>query len=189
MTPRIHKLGYFSSPDRGLDICLKLWPKVREKYPDAELHIFYGWDTFDSAFADNPERQGWKNKILELCKQPGIIQHGRVGKKALSEWQKNIGIWMYPTHFTEINCITALDCQSHGCVPVTMSLAALDETVQSGVKLTCDIHDQECEDLYVKELLDLMGNEEKWQEEQVKGTEFVKGYDWETIAKQWEAVL
>lgn len=186
---RQHKLGYFSSPDRGLPICLDMWPKVIEKYPDAELHIFYGWDFFDSAYADNPERQAWKNSIMEKTKQKGIIWHGRVGKKVLKEWQQNLGIWMYPTWFTEINCITALDCQSNGCVPVTMTLAALDETVQSGVKLSCDIEDDDCKEEYVKALLDMMGDEDRWKKEQVKGKEFVKGYEWKEIAKKWKDVI
>lgn len=185
MTPRLHKLGFFSSLDRGLETCLKMWPQVLEAYPDAELHVFYGWETFDSAFASNPERQNWKNKIMELCKQKGIVWHGRVGKTTLREWQRNLGIWMYPTAFTEINCITALDTQSQGCVPVTMTLAALDETVQSGVKLSCDIEDEDCQKEYVKELLALMGDEERWKQEQEKGKKFTEGLSWAKVAEQW----
>ena len=185
MTPRIHKLGYYSSPDRGLDICLEMWPKVKEKYPDAELHCFYGFETFDSAFADNPERQAWKNKIMEQTKQPGIVWHGRVGKEALREWQSNLGIWFYPTHFTEINCITALDTQANGCVPCVINLAALKETVQSGVKVDGDIGDQETKGKYLEELLALMGDEERWEKEQAKGKEFVKGFTWEVFSKRW----
>lgn len=187
MTPRIiHRLGYFSSPDRGLGYCLMFWEKIKEKYPDAELHVFYGWDTFDSAFANNPERQAWKAKMVEALNQPGIIWHGRVGKEALKEWQRNLGIWMYPTNFAEINCITALDTQANGCVPCVVNYAALKETVQSGVKVDGDIADKETQDKYLEELLKLMGDEERWKTEQKKGYDFVKGLSWPEIAKQWE---
>lgn len=185
MTPRLHKLGYYSSPDRGLIYCLDMWPQILEAFPDAELHIFYGFETFDSAFNSNPERMAWKAKMMEKMKQKGIVYHGRVGKNTLREWQRNIGIWFYPTNFTEIHCICALDCQSQGCVPVTMTLAALDETVQSGVKLSCDIEDEDCQKEYVKELLALMGDEERWKVEQEKGKKFTEGLSWSKVAEQW----
>ncbi len=185
MTPRIHKLGYFSSPDRGLAYCIMFWAKIREKFPDAELHVFYGWETFDSAFAGNAERQTWKKKMVEGLQQPGIFFHGRVGKETLKEWQQNIGIWMYPTNFTEINCITALDCQANGCVPCVINLAALKETVQSGYKINGDIADPETQERYLAALLELMGNEKVWLEEQERGKKFTDGLSWENIATKW----
>jgi hypothetical protein len=39
-TVLVHAL-YTSSPDRGLDFLLELWPRVREQVPDAELHCAY----------------------------------------------------------------------------------------------------------------------------------------------------
>jgi len=138
-----HKLFYGSSYDRGLDILLGMWPRIIEDYPDTELHVCYGWNLFDVAFANNPERMAWKDRMNELMKQKGITHHGRLGKKELKKVRENCTIWAYPTYFAEINCITALDCQSDGVVPVTMDDFALSETVGSGIKVKGDIYDKE----------------------------------------------
>lgn len=180
-----HKLFYGSSYDRGLEHLLKMWPEIISKYPDAELHICYGWDLFTSVLHNNPERMEWKDKMVELMKQKGIIEHGRVGKQKLQEIRKSCGIWAYPTEFTEINCITALESQADGLVPVTIAYAALTESVGSGVLVNGDIYDKETKDTYLKELLSMMGNGARWKQESKKAKKFAKDYDWSKIASKW----
>ena len=88
-----HRMIYSSSPDRGLVYLLKNWGKIRTEVPDAELHVFYGWNVYDVAHRDNPAREKWKNQVMTMMKQDGIIYHGRVGHEALAyEFQKS-GIW------------------------------------------------------------------------------------------------
>lgn len=182
---RNHKLLYASSYDRGLIWLLKLWPRIIEKYPDATLDIAYGWNLFDKAYANNPERQAWKAKVNELMAQKGITHHGRIGKAELNELTQQCGIWAYPTDFQEINCITALNCQALGCVPCVINFAALKETVGAGIKVEGDIWDPEVRDEYFKGLLSLMADEKKWQEEQEKGIVFANDYSWDKIAQKW----
>jgi glycosyltransferase involved in cell wall biosynthesis len=189
MASRNHKLFWGSSYDRGLQYLLFMWPSIQLNYPDAELHICYGWETFLQLNGNNPERREWHKSMVTLMKQPGIIHHGRLGKKELGEVRKECGIWAYPTDFSEINCITALETQADSLVPVTMSLAALQETVGSGIKVDGDIKKEEIQKKYQKELLDLMGDEERWKKESVKAQKFAKGYDWENIAKEWNKVF
>lgn len=183
------RLWYQSSYDRGLIHLLEMWPKIREVYPDAELWITYGWQTFDSAFGDNPERMAWKEKINKLMEQRGITHYGRVGKEKLQELRKQCAIWAYPTDFLEINCIGALESQADGCVPCVINFGALKETVQSGVKVSCEIADEECKQEYLKELLSLMGDEKRQEEERAKGKEFAKNFSWKKIGDDWEGVI
>ncbi len=180
-----HKLIWASSYDRGLIWLLKLWPKIIEKYPDVTLDIYYGWNLFDKAFSNNHERMAWKKKMCELMTQKGITEYGRVGKEELNKATQEAGIWVYPTDFDEINCITALNCQKYGCVPCVINRAALQETVGSGVKVDGLIFDPEVKEKYLNELLNLMGNEKLWQEESKKGIEFTKNYSWSKIASDW----
>src|SRR3990172_5678236 len=126
---------YGSSYDRGLEHLLKLWPNVVKEVPDAKLEIFYGWFLFDRVFGDNPERQAWKEKINKLMEQQGITHLGRISHGACVEEHKKAGIWTYPTHFGEINCITAMRAQVYGSIPVVIDYAALHETVQYGIKV------------------------------------------------------
>jgi glycosyltransferase involved in cell wall biosynthesis len=174
-----------SSYDRGLQHLLKIWPQVKEEVPEAELHICYGWDLFDKAYHDNAERQAWKEKINDMMKAPGITHHGRVGKDELKEIRQKCGIWAYSTHFDEIHCITALECQLDGCVPCVIEKAALSETVQSGVKVQGDIYDPKVREKYKEELIALMKDTTRWHGEQIKGIEFAKSCDWSEVAKVW----
>lgn len=182
---RIHRLIWASSYDRGIIHLLKMWPKILAKFPDTTLEIFYGWDLFLKGFQNNPERMKWKAKIDEMMTQTGITHHGRVGKLKLLEHMGNSGIIPYCTDFEEINCITVLNAQKVGCVPCVINKAALKETVGSGIKIDGEIWDPEVREEYLTKLLELMGDEEKWQEESKKGIEFAKSYSWDKIANLW----
>lgn len=185
-TPRHHKLFYGSSYDRGLEHLLNMWPEIKEEVPDATLDICYGWDLFLAAYMNNEERMNWMDRMNTLMSHSGITQHGRVGKKKLREIRSKCGIWAYPTHFPEINCITALDAQSDGLVPVVMNFAALQETVGSGVKIEGDIYMYETTDLFKNALIELMKDKKLWEIESENAKKFARDYDWENIAKQWE---
>lgn len=182
---RQHKLLWCSSYDRGLQHLLKLWPFILEKYPDATLDIAYGWNLFLTGYQDNPERMAWKDRMDELMKQKGITHHGRVSKDKLNKITSECGIWAYTTDFDEINCISALNCQLLSCVPCVINRTALKETVSSGVKVEGDIYDPDVKEEYLKQLLTLMGDKKKWEEESKKGKLFAKDYLWERVAKEW----
>ena len=185
MASKHHKLFWGSSYDRGLQYLLYIWPDIKLAYPDAELHICYGWDLFLKVQSGNPERMQWMESMNTLMQQKDIIHHGRVGKGDLEIIRNKCGIWAYPTDFREINCITALDCQKSGVVPVVINLAALEETVGVGVKVKGDIKDTAVQQEYLKELLSLMGDEERWKKLSKEGKEFAKKYEWKDIAKEW----
>ena len=176
---------YGSSYDRGLDILLGLYPQVIHKFPDTTLHIAYGWNLYDVAFNNNPERMAWKEKINNLMKQKGITHHGRISKEELKKVRLQCGIWAYPTYFTEINCITALECQRDGVVPCTMNFGALTETVQSGIKVDGDISDQETKDKWLNSLFTLMSDEKLWKDNQAEGNKFANRFTWDRIAHLW----
>lgn len=182
---RNHKLFYGSSYDRGLDILLNMWPKIIEKFPDATLDVCYGWDLFDKGYANNPERMAWKERMNNLMTQAGITHHGRVGKEELGQIRKTCGIWVYPSYFAEINCITALECQRDGLVPVTMNDFALKETVGSGFKIEGDIYDEETQEAYLQSLLAVMGDNVLYEKESKEAKAFAKEYGWDTIASSW----
>lgn len=184
-TPRHHRLFYGSSYDRGLEHLLKMWPEIKKAYPDAELHICYGWELYDKAYPDNPERIAWKHRMNDDMDYPGIKHHGRVGKRQLRKIQKKCGIWAYPTHFGETCCITGMDCQFVGCVPVVIDLAGLKETVQSGIKVEGDIYDEETQAEYLRELLALMGDEPRWQKESEKAKKVAGAFGWWRVARHW----
>lgn len=185
MESKRHKIFYGSSPDRGLEMLLYLWPDIKAKFPDAELHFCYGWKLFDQLARTNPERRQWKAGVMTVLQQPDVYDHGRLGKEELAKVRQSCGVWAYPTYFTEINCITALDCQLDGLVPVVINLAALKETVGAGVKIDGDIKDPKIMNLFKEKLFEVMDNRTLWRKESLKGQKFAQKYLWEKIASDW----
>jgi len=181
-----HHLWWQSSYDRGLSIILELWPRIKEKYPDATISIAYGWDLFDKAFTDNKERQEWKKHVQELMKQDGVIHHGRIGQSKLKELRKECGILAYPTWFDEIFMIGAVESQNDGLVPVTMNLGALPETAQKGVLVDGDINDKQVQEKYLEELLSLMGDDDRWKKMSHKCQKFARKFSWDNMSKKWD---
>jgi GT2 family glycosyltransferase len=166
-----------------------MWPNIKQKYPDAELHFAYGWNTFDAMLANNPERQAWKVHMISAMQQEGITEHGRLGKKELKELRQHCGILAYPSSFFEIFCIGVVEAQLDGCVPVVTQIGALSETVEAGVIVEGDINETEVKKEYLKELLDLMGDENRRKKLAKQGMEFAKQFDWSLVAKQWETEM
>lgn len=120
------RIVWSSSYDRGLEQALSIgWPIIKAAVPDAELHIFYGWNLFDTVHRNNPERMAWKAKIEELMKQPGVVHHGRVSQKELINFKSTAEVHYYPSIFEEIDCIGVRESAVVGCVPFTTDYAAL----------------------------------------------------------------
>lgn len=132
-----HRLLYASSPDRGLRPLLHVFKRAREWVPDLELVIAYGYDNINKLEQLNP--QVWKyqarerNHILKLADQPGVSWTGRIGQRDLYQLWQTSGIWCYPTMFSETSCITCMEAQAMGAIPITNPLWALAENVMHGI--------------------------------------------------------
>lgn len=179
------KLIYKSSYDRGLIHLLTMWKDIKAQVPDATLDCYYGWNLFDKGYENNPEMMKWKAMMIELMSQDGIKEHGRVSKEELDKATSMSDIWAYPTHFGETNCITALDSQKLGCVPVTIAYAGLLDTVYSGVLIEGNIYEKETKEKFLKELISLWNDKERLNKEKEKGIEGAKKFEWSRIARLW----
>lgn len=191
------RLIYASSPDRGLIHLLSIFARVKEIVPDAELHIYYGWDNIDKVIAREAEL-GWgptvsraariKAHVSRLIEETGAVWHGRTGQKVLAvEWQK-AGIWCHPSNFQETSCITCMDAQANGAIPLTTPIWAIGENVKHGVFIDGN---PETEPLtrarYVLELVRLLLDPARQdairQDMQPWARET---FDWDVFARQWE---
>lgn len=147
-----HRFIWSNSPDRGLDRVLRMWPHIQEFWPDAELHVFYGFQNME-AFADRLTSKGLDILRLQNTMEdiPGVFNRGRIGQRELAEEFARSQFWFYPTSFTETYCITANEAMGAGCTPVTSSVAALAERVPERFRLHADACDEE----YIEVLRDL----------------------------------
>lgn len=184
-----HRLIYASSYDRGLQHLLEMWGDIRKEVPDAELHIFYGWNTYKEMMEKGRRPREFYDRMCVLMQQDGVNEHGRIGQKKLAREYTKSGIWAYPCHFEEISCIGAMRGQATGAVPVTTDYAALQETVQFGTKVCMDVKGTDWEP-YKKALIKALKTPE-WQEEVRKGMIpwARKTYNWASVAQEWNDKL
>ena len=177
-----NSVGYFSAYYRGLECLLKMWPKIRAEVPDATLDVYYGWESWVALEGEDDFYHRMEAKFEEL-KDEGVTVHGRVSHTKLAKAMKETQVWAYPTEFQEIHCITALKAQEAGCYPVTTNVAALAETVQSGVKIRSrNIYSDEYkQSKFIEAVVDALKNN--------KVGVPVEGVDWSDVAQSWDRVI
>lgn len=130
------RLIYSSSPDRGLGTLLKIFERAREYVEDLELHIFYGLDNIEKIAAAHGDKRPWRASfdIVEKAqKTPGVTWHGRVGQRELYQEFMKSGLWVYPTDFSETSCISSMEAQCLGAVPITRPYWGVLDNVKHGV--------------------------------------------------------
>ncbi len=179
-----YRFIYSSTPNRGLDIILEyIWDDIKKELPEAELHTYYGFNTFYELEKHNPERMAWMKKMEKLMEKPGVVNHGRVSQKELSKDILKSSYWLYPTYFPEIHCITACEMQAGGVIPITSGYAALEETVRNGITVEGDVYDPEYHKKYVKEVVKQV---KKDNSELInKAIKEAAEFDWDNVADQW----
>jgi glycosyltransferase involved in cell wall biosynthesis len=182
---KLQRVIYTSSYDRGLEHLLGIWPEVKKAVPKAELHVFYGWQLFDIFFAHHPASFEWKQKLVNKMKELGVVDHGRLPQPDLKKFMQGSGVWAYPTHFGETNCISGIKAQAYGCEPVVSDYAALHETVQFGRKVKGDIYTKRIREKFKKELIDALKHPMTPAKRKTMMAWAKKKYSWNTIARQW----
>ena len=178
-----YRMIYSSSPDRGLEVLLLIFDKIKEQVPEANLHIYYGFENFRN-------KEYVAKLMMEINKRPGIFYHGRVGQDELAKAFMESSIFSYTCTFQETFCISCLEAMAGGCVVVSSDYWGLHDTVgEGGILLPMsdpkDAYTSEYQDRYVEECVKLMKDESYRKEWQLKGFERVKRFTWENVAKQW----
>lgn len=191
------KFIWLSSPDRGLETLLAMWPMIRELYPKATLDIFYGWVMIDKIL-DNYRSAGRSHGPLELLKNRVETQLEKLGKKSGINWAGRVSpddlakalyksnFWLYPTAFMETFCISAIQAQAAGVIPVASDLAALKETVADksllieGWPMNVDYQLR-----FMKTLDSVINNKERILEVRENSREFATTFSWDNAYSKW----
>lgn len=182
-----HKIIYTSSHVRGLSHLYDIWPEVKKAVPDATLDIYYGWGSYIAVQKDNPERMEWMEKMKAREKElDGVTDHGKVSQEVIAKEMMRSGVWAYPCPFPEISCITAMKAQAAGAIPVASNFAALEETIQHGVKMKMEDWDDDTKEQYKTELIEMLRNVTKQQEIRKNMIPYAKNnLGWDKVAKLW----
>jgi glycosyltransferase involved in cell wall biosynthesis len=121
-----------SSPDRSLSALLDIYEQVKKRVPEARLEWAYGWDGWDTDHGQNSHLMAWKAKMQARMKALGVIERGKLNSEEVTKLYERGSVFLYPTGFYEIFCISALKAQYAGAYPITSDFAALNEVVRWG---------------------------------------------------------
>lgn len=192
-----------SSPERHLDATLDIFEKLIKEQPDKpwKLAWYYGWHHYLNWHKDHKGLMDYYRKhnarfekLVEIGRAEGgyMIPQKEIAKKYLEA-----GIFLYPSQFYEIHCISAAKAQMGGCYPITSDFAALNETVQYGTKIHTSgekwgkddsFGDTENVDKYLETIKNLdpetvqmeISGESEWAEET---------YNWDKISNNWLKII
>jgi glycosyltransferase involved in cell wall biosynthesis len=166
---------FASSPDRGLDRLLRVFQKFILRFPQASLVVYANRflisNEAQALLASDPEHY----QLLERV-SPEEIQ------KAYAEAE----YWLYPTHFEETYCITAVEAQYYKCICVTTAVGSLPEIVgQRGVILKNDFDSPELDEEIIKKITFLESSPNVKEAYRNKGHEWASQQVMENIGKLW----
>ncbi len=177
-----NKFVWASSPDRGLDKAIRILDIVREKYPNIELHIYYGIENlFKYGLAD------LGNAIKKMIdERPWIKYHGFTEQKKMAKECLDAAMWVHPSTFIETFMITALEMICLGVYPVIRRHGAIKDTLaQAEIDGMATLIDHECvtmeeHGLYAMAVIKAI-EEKAWERVQVDPNQFA----WSSVARSW----
>jgi UDP-glucose:(glucosyl)LPS alpha-1,2-glucosyltransferase len=118
------RLGYWSTPDRGLGTLFTVFTRLAQLHTNLYLDVFSSFDIYG-----RPDQNAEFETLFDECRaHPHIRYHGAVANAALREALKSIHILAYPSTFQETSCIVLMEAMSAGILAVHPNLGALYET-------------------------------------------------------------
>lgn len=173
-------LVYSSSYDRGLLYMLKWgWPIIKKYVPRARLGIFYGWNIFDLVSTNKQ----LKNEIVELMKQDGIVEHGRVPRDILLKEKAKASIHYYIGDFPEIDCISVRESASLGAIPVVSSEMKVFTEKPYCITIDGNPSTKKTQEFGAYEIVRLLDNQNMLNE--LRENIDVSCETWERIGERW----
>lgn len=183
------RLIYTARPERGLDTLLQMMPKMWEQDSDIELYIA-GYD--NTVEQMKPFYNACENTIKSYAEKGYKVKHlGALTKQQLYNEYQQASLYVYPTNFEEISCITAMECMANGLPVVTSKLAALPETLNDkcAALIEGDSKSEEYQEKFISTTLRLL-NESVWQEK-MRGAGLIRAREFTSskLAEEWETHL
>lgn len=192
-TPKRNRMVFSSSPNRGLLPLLHNFQEIRRRVPDAELDIFYGFDTWETmarargAQAELEEIARYRTAIDQAVRAGGVHWHGKRPQTDLAAAFAEAKVWGYLTGFPETSCISAMEAMAAGAVPVCSRFAALGETVKHGILIDSD---ENAARRFVDECVRMMTDEAARAPIARAAREYALGnLSWLALAQDWSAMF
>jgi glycosyltransferase involved in cell wall biosynthesis len=119
-------LAYTSTPFRGLEVLLDVFPRIRAAVPDVILRVYSSMQVYQMSAERDGSRYG---RLYEKCRATeGVEYVGSLPQPELAKELIRVSILAYPNNFAETSCIAVMEAMAAGCHVITSDLAALPET-------------------------------------------------------------
>lgn len=126
-------LAYTSTPYRGLDILLQVFPVIRAWRPDVTLRVYASMRVYQKTAEQDEANFG---HLYRQCREtPGVEYVGSLPQPELAVQLTEAAVLAYPNHFAETSCISVMEAMACGCQVATSDLGALRETTAGFARL------------------------------------------------------
>lgn len=188
--PRVpYRMVYSSSPDRGLHHIIRIWPDLKERFPDATLHVLYNIDAMQEYRWMHELRAEWCHVIDQGRHLSGVTYVGPVSQASVAAEIKQASLYAYPCDpiwEAETFCVTATECLAARTPLVLTDVDCLGEWYNGKAHfLPVPIKDHE----WLNGLSYLFTHPEERDQFVAAGRAFAEDQTWSRVAKRWDAFL
>ena len=171
---QINRFIFCSDPTRGLKYLIKYFDKIKKKFPDSILDIY---------FSHIP------NDINDKIKNLNYINfRGKLPNDKLIEELKKSDFWIYPNFSShETFCIAALESMGSGCIPITRCYSGLIDTIgNTGKLIKKEKTPKEFFEDALKFIIEMNTNLIKKDFVRKQCIQRAKTFNWTKISKLWK---
>lgn len=189
------RVAWCSSPDRGLHHLIGIWPEVRKRVPDAELHVFYRLAPWLKANQLHPEETGNRARYIEAAlprlARFGVRVHDSVPNVRMARELQASAVLAYPcdpVRYTEGFGCSVLDATAAGCVAIVSDADALPSVHGNAVMVVPGNPGQK-RVLWTDTIVNALQLGEPPEEWKAKMRAHAERHSRQAIADEWEALL
>jgi len=189
---------YNASVTKGLKPLLNhIWPKVKEKIPEAKLTVIGGYYRFREGAEPDAQEKDLQKFREEIDPKLDVTFTGVISQYKIGEILSKAGFMIYPTDFPETFGISTLEALLYKTPVITCNFGALESTA---LDLACykidyasvpnglfpHINEEQQSDLFVDLVLKAY-NDDYLTDQKRTYCEVVEDiHGWDTVALQWK---
>lgn len=187
-------LSYTSTPFRGLDFLLAMFPSIATAVPNVELDVYSGMEVYQSTPSEEAAAYG---QLYQACQNtPGVNYIGSISQIELASKLSKVLVLSYPSTFAETSCIAVLEAMAAGCLIVTSNFGALPETTAGFAKLIDMTEDyREYGGHFISEVVSILrrfnsGDRVELNDLLTRQVAYINScYTWSTRGLEWQSWL
>ncbi len=176
----------------------QIWPKVKERIPQAKLKIVGGYYKFREASGPDQQQKDWTEMSLQHGKN--IDFTGVITQQEISDILREASYMIYPVGFPETFGISTLEALAHNVPLITCRFGALEETAidLASWKINYPVEpnwalpwlDQNSQvDIFVDAVVNAYNNKYLHQQKMYACNQVKDICTWDTVALQWKQHL